>query len=231
MDSESQEIEATRSIDRGFLTEGGTATVTVSATAGSPSRFSIVEQFSPAFRTVSLTGDGGAIFSGVRETDDALFTIYDGESQVDLEYEVTAATDVSSYSLAGVVDQFMAEVVAITGESEIPQREGPPPVTGNSPPQDLNGDGLFRDVNGDGTFSLADVQVFFQNRNDPTVQEHAEFFNFDGQDPADVSIADVQQLFQDFRERSGGSAASVPGGISEVEDMSAAEFRDLFGGE
>ena len=231
MQSEHQNIEATRSIDRGFLIEGGTATVTVTVTASSPTRFSIIEEFSPAFRAVSLVQDGGAVFSDVRDTSDALFTVYDGETQVELKYEVTATTDVGSYSLDGSVDQFMGEELTITGETEIPQREGPPPVTGDSPPRDLNGDGLFRDLNGDGTLSLADVQVLFQNRNDPTVREYAEYFNFDGQDPAEVSITDVQQLFEDFHERSDGSAASLTAGISDVEDMSVAEFRELFDDE
>ena len=74
-------------------------------------------------------------------------------------------------------------------------------MVGSSPPQDLDGDGLFRDINGDGQVTIADVQIFFQNRNSAVVRNNAEFFNFDGDEPADVTIADVQALFQDYIER------------------------------
>jgi PKD repeat protein len=79
--------------------------------------------------------------------------------------------------------------------------EGPPPIIGDDPPQDLDGDGLYEDLNGDGEFTIGDVQVFFQNRNSDVVQDNAEFFNFAGNDPPDVSIGDVQALFQLFQDQ------------------------------
>ncbi|PSP46450.1 hypothetical protein BRC69_03580, partial [Halobacteriales archaeon QH_6_66_25] len=33
------------------------------------------------------------------------------------------------------------------------------------------------------------------------VQNNAEFFNFDGAEPAEVTIADIQALFQDYIEQ------------------------------
>jgi len=79
--------------------------------------------------------------------------------------------------------------------------EGPPPVVGNQPPRDLNGDGLYRDVNGDGNVTIADLQVFFQHREDPVVTDNARFFNFDEVEPPAVSVRDVQALFDGFLER------------------------------
>lgn len=79
-------------------------------------------------------------------------------------------------------------------------RDGPPPIVGDYPPQDLNGDGLYRDINGDGEFSIGDVQSFFQERESDVVQNNPKFFNFDGGDPADITIADIQALFLDFVE-------------------------------
>jgi hypothetical protein len=79
--------------------------------------------------------------------------------------------------------------------------EGPPALPGqDNPPQDLNGDGLYRDANGDGAFTIADVQLFFQNRDSDAVRNNPAAFNFDGSDPAEVTIADVQALFQDFQD-------------------------------
>jgi PKD repeat protein len=79
---------------------------------------------------------------------------------------------------------------------------GPPALPGEeSPPQDPDGDGLYEDVNGDGEFTIVDVQVFFQQRDSPEIQDNPEFFNFDGDEPADVSIGDVQGLFQLFQDQ------------------------------
>lgn len=86
--------------------------------------------------------------------------------------------------------------------------DGPPPVVGNDPPRDLDGDGLYEDIDGDGEFTFTDVQQFFQNRNADVVQNNAEFFNFDNREPADVSIGDVQALFQLFSDQT----ASASGG-------------------
>ncbi|PSP24402.1 hypothetical protein BRC61_02130, partial [Halobacteriales archaeon QH_10_65_19] len=77
--------------------------------------------------------------------------------------------------------------------------DGPPPLPGqDAPPQDLDGDGRFEDVNGDGQFTVADVQVFFQHRNSDPVRNNPAAFNFDGDDPAEVSVSDVQALFIDL---------------------------------
>jgi hypothetical protein len=70
-----------------------------------------------------------------------------------------------------------------------------------NPVTDIDGDGLYEDVNGDGNFTIADVQVFFQNRDSDVVQNNAELFNFDNNDPPDVTIRDVQALFQLFQEQ------------------------------
>jgi hypothetical protein len=78
---------------------------------------------------------------------------------------------------------------------------GPPPVDGEDPPQDHDGDGRYEDIDGDGEFSIADVQVFFENRDADVVQNNAKFFNFDGSEPADVTIDDVQALFQLYQEQ------------------------------
>jgi len=95
--------------------------------------------------------------------------------------------------------------VATSGQSRaialtVDVSAGPPAIVGTDPPQDLDGDGLYEDINGDGQFTVADVQVFFQNRGSPAVQNNPEFFNFDETDPPEVSVGDVQALFQDFRE-------------------------------
>lgn len=72
---------------------------------------------------------------------------------------------------------------------------GPPPVVGDDRPQDLNDDGLYEDVNGDGEANVFDVQILFNNLDNPAVQDYAEYYNFSGQDEEEVGIFDVQALF------------------------------------
>ena len=72
---------------------------------------------------------------------------------------------------------------------------GPPAVAGTNPPQDLDGDGLYENVRGDGEFDIADVQALFDNLDSDAVQKHADRYNFSGNDPTEVTILDVQALF------------------------------------
>lgn len=71
-----------------------------------------------------------------------------------------------------------------------------PVVVGDSPPKDLDGDGLYEDVNGDGSANVVDVQALHQNLASYPVQDHSEAFNFSGEDPNQVTEADVQALYE-----------------------------------
>ena len=102
---------------------------------------------------------------------------------------------------------------------------GPAPVVGTTTPRDLAGDGLYRDVNGDGQLTIADVQVFFQHRGDDVIQDNAAFYNFDGTEPAEVTIADVQALFQDVVASDPSAAAEL--GVEDPGSLDAAELIEL----
>lgn len=65
---------------------------------------------------------------------------------------------------------------------------------GNSA-RDTTGDGLLNDINGDNTVTVADVQLLFQNLNEPIVQDNYEFFRFAGLSSERVSVFDLQALF------------------------------------
>ncbi|PSQ62958.1 MAG: PKD domain-containing protein [Halobacteriales archaeon SW_8_66_22] len=82
--------------------------------------------------------------------------------------------------------------------SEGSEGDGPGPVVGGDPPTDPDGDGLYEDIDGDGEFTIGDVQLFFQYRDSDAIQDNAEFFNFSRGEPAEVTIADVQELFQEL---------------------------------
>jgi hypothetical protein len=63
-----------------------------------------------------------------------------------------------------------------------------------APPQD----DLYRDINDDSEFSIFDVQTFFNVFDDPAVKEHAWAYNLDGSADGQITVFDVQALFDDL---------------------------------
>jgi hypothetical protein len=64
------------------------------------------------------------------------------------------------------------------------------------PPKDEDGDGLLENVRGgSGPPTVLDVQALFNNLTNDTVQNNADKFNFQGDDPSEVGILDVQSLY------------------------------------
>ncbi|PSQ34880.1 hypothetical protein BRD08_08495, partial [Halobacteriales archaeon SW_10_66_29] len=125
-------------------------------------------------------------------------TLTGGDSTTVTLAWVTDGGDADEYDavIASADADARAPVTVVEDESEL----GPPPVVGVDPPQDLDGDGLYRDLNGDGSLTVADVQIFFQQRDSDVVQDNVAAFDFrtDGA----LSIGDVQVLFQEFLEQS-----------------------------
>jgi subtilisin family serine protease len=98
-----------------------------------------------------------------------------------------------------VRDQY--EYTLSTGQSEVSGSvwvgpiQAPPAVIGSNRPRDLTGDGLYEDINGNGEADILDVQALYSNLDSPAVQENSEYYNFAGDDPTEVSIVDVQALY------------------------------------
>jgi len=75
-----------------------------------------------------------------------------------------------------------------------------PVVTGDARPQDRDDDGNYEDITGDGELTVTDVQVFFENYRSDVIQDNVERFNFSGDDSGNVTLADVQALYQQLTE-------------------------------
>jgi PKD repeat protein len=128
-----------------------------------------------------LTGDGA-----VDATGETVTRTYDQPGEYDVTLTVTDAEGQSDTA---------AKTLTV-------RPDGPPALPGqDNPPRDLDGDGRFEDVTGEGEFSVSDVQVFFEHYQSDVVQNNATFFNFAEDDPPDVSIGDVQALFQLYQEQ------------------------------
>ncbi|PSP87161.1 hypothetical protein BRC87_12105 [Halobacteriales archaeon QS_4_66_20] len=142
-------------------------------------------------QTVTLTIGG-------QQRNSTEVTLTGGDSTTVTLAWVTDGGDADEYDavIASADADARAPVTVVEDESEL----GPPPVVGVDPPRDLDGDGLYRDLNGDGQLTVADVQIFFQNRESDVVQDNVDAFDFrtDGA----LSIGDVQLLFQEFLEQS-----------------------------
>jgi hypothetical protein len=122
-------------------------------------------------------------------------TLAGGESNVTTVSWTTADGDSGDYEITVASDDDQSQTTVRVADDE--SSLGPPPVVGDDAPQKTDPDAdVYRDVNGDGTFSLADVQAFFEHRNELVVQDHADFFDFD--DDGEVTLADVQELYQAY---------------------------------
>jgi hypothetical protein len=88
--------------------------------------------------------------------------------------------------------------LAFTDEFEAPIPQPPELPNGptEGPPQPFGGSQLYEDVTGSGTVNLTDVQVLFENLDAPEVQNNAQAFNFSGFYPDEVTILDVQALYE-----------------------------------
>jgi hypothetical protein len=194
--------EADRSVETTQVQPGDTVNVTVDVVLREGSSFRIDEGFDPAFSNVEITDDGGASFDSAPDSGDRVVADYgklgdDPRGSATLVYEVTIpddATEGDSFTISSNQDSDVA-----VGTDRIEVVEEPPGVDVNGDgnlSKDLDGDGYHEDVDGDGEFSIADVQVLFSYLESDKVQNNADLFNFDGEEPADVTIGDVQVLFQ-----------------------------------
>ena len=180
------------------------ATITVGDTTVAEITDARAFQTSVGLFDTTIAADGSSVqFSGLVQFDaasqltlaeiDVAAADTTGETSLDLSVADIADSDASSY-----------RVESATGATlTVSEDAGPPPLPDqDNAPQDLDGDGLYEDVNGDDQFSIADVQIFFQNRDSDAVQNNPEAFNFDETDPPAVTIGDVQALFIAFTQSS-----------------------------
>lgn len=157
--------------------------------------------------------DPGTVAGTVNTTDEAALADVDVSAVFESNLVDTTTTDDSgafelvlppaTYTVEAVIPGFQRGTVSVsigendTVEQDFELEEGPPELPGfDDPPADLNNDGLFEDVNGDGEFDIFDVQTLFNYLESDSVQNNPEAFNFnDDEDPEDVTVFDVQGLF------------------------------------
>ena len=106
------------------------------------------------------------------------------------------------------------------------------PTVGENPPQDSTGDGLYDDVGGSGELEITDVQLLFENLDE--LDAHAWAFDFAGLDDQEVTIFDVQALFNNWigqQDFFSVELTDVPGSVEEGEDIEVGYEVENTGGE
>jgi len=147
--------------------------------------------------------DNSLFETSLLDGNDIIWTL-DGEETMQTATGRTVSfdfTDAGEYSLTQEIE---LDGLVYSDEKEVKveaSEDQPPVVTGDNRPRDLDEDGLYEDIDGDGELTISDVQKFFQEKDSGAVQNNPQYFNFDGNEPADVSIGDVQALFQYFTEQ------------------------------
>jgi hypothetical protein len=97
------------------------------------------------------------------------------------------------------VGRAQVSVVAVNGQG-VPRRtvESFPvklPAVSAASPKNLDGDQYYEDVTGTNGLNIIDVQVLFDNLDDPAVQNNPGAYNFQGDEPDEVGVLDIQALY------------------------------------
>jgi hypothetical protein len=103
-------------------------------------------------------------------------------------WEITPALEVGETYEVAVEVTFQG----VTERRETTITPAPPPLVGDTPPQDHDGDGLYEDIRGTGEATVLDTQALFEALEDGGAQEYPQAFDFSGASPdGEVTILDV----------------------------------------
>ncbi|MCU4741095.1 hypothetical protein [Natronoglomus mannanivorans] len=100
-------------------------------------------------------------------------------------------------SLEGDISDWLSQHTRAVELGEDPPGEGPgtePPAIDGTQTADTTGDGLHNDFTGSGSTTTTDVNVFFENVDNPDVTNYPQYYDFDGN--GQVSVTDVVELFE-----------------------------------
>ncbi|MCU4973600.1 twin-arginine translocation signal domain-containing protein [Halobacteria archaeon AArc-m2/3/4] len=109
---------------------------------------------------------------------------------------ITGLSPDTSYEIgiAAVANGDASDVVTTTVNTDAgDDPDGPPSIDGTQP-ADTTGDGLHNDFTGSGQTTTTDVNVFFENVDNPDVADYPQYYDFDGN--GQVSVTDVVELFE-----------------------------------
>ena len=188
--------------------EAGVSAFEMSVVLDSPASATIVDAEtvgSDVLSNVTIYENGQAISITQAQLDE---TVSSTESVVlaTLEIEMQAVGNVTVSIEKGTVsgvNETSYDLTRNSGSIEIIEPPEGPDVTNNgNPSTDTTGDGKTNDVIGDGEFTIADVQELFNlivSGKIENIEEADEYFDFTGSE--NVSIADVQALFEQYNEQ------------------------------
>lgn len=161
-----------------------------------------VDRGEPLSLTVPYQNVGNA--AGSNTVDLTFDGVFVGSEQIAAEPGANGTVTVTFDTAQVVRDQYdytlASSQAEVSGSVWVGPVQAPPAVIGDNRPRDLTGDGLFEDINGDGKADVTDVQVLYTNLETPVVQNNSEYYNFAGNDPSQVTVADLQALYNRVRQ-------------------------------
>ena len=201
-------------------TDGDAGNYTAAVTtddASQPIDVTVTDTIGPKFElgevTVSDTvaGDALEVSAVIENTGDELGTVTVNASAAAFGTDETtvdvAANETETAMLTLETEMYQAGTHDLTvesaGESETESvMVSPPPVSEDADaPTDMEmADGLYEDITGDGTLTIADIQMLFESLENDEVQQNSEFYDFAGLNPDEVTIFDIQALFNLYAE-------------------------------
>ena len=156
-----------------------------------------------ALLLVTYEGDNGTVVTGMANgtyTNESVTVVLEEHIGSPDRYTVhllPAADASGSYQPGETVSVETTAAVVVNATARVSTVGGAPDieVIDGSPAKDTTGDGMLDDVRGDGELNIFDLQTLFDNIDTTTVQSNSEQFNFQGANPDEVSIFDIQALF------------------------------------
>jgi len=145
---------------------------------------------------VSVADDGSSVSIAASDIED---TVQNGASDValaTLSLGLNAEGETGATLSVDALDADDGSVIDATTDTGVLTVATVGRIGDSDVPTDPDGDGLYEDLNGNGELDYDDVVVFFEHRDDGTVQNNADAFDFN--ENGRVDFDDINTLFDEL---------------------------------
>lgn len=188
--------------------EDGVSSFEMSVALDSPENATIVDAETvgeDVLSNVTIDENGQTITITQAQLDDVVTptdSVVLATLNIEMQAVGTVNVDIEEGTVSGV-NETTYDLTRNSGSIEVIEPpEGPDATNNGQPATDTTGDGKTNDISGDGEFTIADVQELFKlvvSGEIESIEEANKYFDFT--ESENVSIADVQALFEQYNEQ------------------------------